>query len=769
MIDLGVRHALGQATTILVVEDEQIVALGLQGKLEALGYRVPHLVASGEEAVALAEVLQPDLVLMDINLDGELDGVQAAQLIRDRLGTPVVYLTAYSNREVVERAKLTQPFGYILKPYVDRELQVVIEMALYRHQMERKLLQQQRLLAATLRSIGDGVIATDSRGRVTFLNPVAEELTGWSQAEAYGSPVEQVFHIVNELTGEPVASPVLEAMRQKVTVPLANHTALLTRGRAEVPIDDSAAPILDGEAVLGAVLVFRDMTARRLATLATAKLAAIVSSSDDAILSKTVGGVITSWNPGAERLFGYSAAEAVGRHVALLAPPERLHEVEAALAKVARGEPVPAYETVRRRKDGQAVEVIVTASPLRDESGAVIGAATITRDISHLRQLEQQFRQAQKMEAIGRLAGGVAHDFNNLLTVINGYTGIVLTSLHPHDKNREFLQQVALAGERAAALTQQLLAYSRKQLLQLKVVDLNELVAGTERLLRRLIGEDVELQIRPGEGLPRVKVDPHQIEQVVMNLAVNARDAMPKGGTLTIETAAAHLEGGAGAAEEPRPGPYALLRVSDTGCGMDEVTLAHLFEPFFTTKGVGKGTGLGLATVYGIVKQCGGHVEVSSRPGQGARFVVYLPGLEGEAEAEAHAGLAGLPGGTETVLLVEDEEGVRQLTANILKLCGYTVLEATNGEAALGLLAGHAGAVDLLLTDVVMPRMSGPQVAEAVRALHLGVKVLYQSGYTDDAVLRHGIAEGEGDFVQKPFTPGELARKVRDVLDRRGP
>ena len=374
------------------------------------------------------------------------------------------------------------------------------------------------------------------------------------------------------------------------------------------------------------------------------------------------------------------------------------------------------------------------------------------------------------MEGIGRLAGGIAHDFNNLLTIINGFSGLLLTEAPEHDPARPMLEDIHKAGERAAALTGQLLAFSRKQILQPRVLDLNALVADMHKMLARVIGEDVSLIAAPAPGLARIRADAGQVEQVLMNLAVNARDAMPGGGRLTVETANVSLdEVSTQGFPGVRPGPYVLLAVSDTGTGMDAETQGHLFEPFFTTKGPGKGTGLGLATVYGIVKQSGGHVKVYSEPGRGTTFKVYFPAIEAvEGRGDAEPAAAEPARGKEVVLLVEDEEGVRRLTQSLLERLGYRVLAAPGGAEALEAAAGHRGEIDVLVTDVVMPQMSGPQVAEALEPLHPGIKVLYLSGYADDAVVRHGVLGAGKAFLQKPFTAAALAEKVRQVLDEQG-
>jgi nitrogen-specific signal transduction histidine kinase/CheY-like chemotaxis protein len=403
-------------------------------------------------------------------------------------------------------------------------------------------------------------------------------------------------------------------------------------------------------------------------------------------------------------------------------------------------------------------------------------------DVTEKKELEHQFLQSQKMEAIGRLAGGVAHDFNNLLTVVSGYSDILLSRLSWNDPDREWIREIHKAGEQAAALTRQLLAFSRKQVLEPRVVNLNEVVADIERMLCRLIGEDVQLATAFAPRLRSVKVDPGQIEQVILNLAVNSRDAMPQGGKLTIETA--NVSGvqiadrrlqnektpGGGESLPGRSLPichrdYVLLAVSDTGCGMRPEVLEHIFEPFFTTKAAGKGTGLGLATVYGIVQQSTGFIRVYSEPGWGTTFKIYFPAVESSTRSEESAFRVEAPlGGDETILVVEDDAAVRTLIRLALVSHGYTVLVAERGEEAIRLAGSHAGPIHLLVTDVVMPEMGGREAADRLTALRPGLKVLYVSGYTDDAVVRHGVLEAQAHFMQKPFAPSALVAKVRQIL-----
>jgi len=621
------------------------------------------------------------------------------------------------------------------------------------------------LLRATLYSIGDGVITTDREGAVQMMNAVAERLTGYAEEEARGRPVESVFHIVNETTRNAVENPIRRVLRDGKVVGLANHTVLISRTGADIPIDDSGAPIAGSNGAGGVVLVFRDVSERKQALDAARRLAAIVEYSDDAIIGQELDGTIISWNRGAERLFAYTAEEMIGSPIARLMPPDRMDDMRLILGQIGAGKTVEHFETERVAKDGRHLTVALTVSPVRDEEGNVVGASKIARDITRERQLELSLRQTQKMEAVGRLAGGVAHDFNNLLTVILGYAATIKGAIGSHDPLQPAVAEILRAADQAASLTGQLLAFSRKQMVQTRVFDLHTLVQDIKNMLERLIGEDVDLAFIAEADPCLVKADPNHLSQVLMNLAINARDAMPVGGKLTIETRTISREREDLGRHGIRPaGRYAMLAVTDTGSGIDDETQAHMFEPFFTTKDAGKGTGLGLATVYGIIQQHAGWIDVYSEQGHGATFKIYIPSAEEALDEPTPAVQASRARRLGTILLVEDQAAIRMLAEDVLSEAGHHVLAAPHGRAALKLAEKHRNNIDLLVTDVVMPEMSGPELAAQLTRSCPGLIVLYVSGYTDHALLHRGVIEQGIAFLQKPFLPETLLIRVDELL-----
>ncbi len=510
-----------------------------------------------------------------------------------------------------------------------------------------------------------------------------------------------------------------------------------------------------------------DITAEKRADIALHLRVAALNAAANAILITDRNGTIEWVNAGFTQLTGYSAYESIGKNPRQLVK-SGIHGTafyKTLWDTILRGA-VWQGEITNRRKDGTRYVEERTITPFRDERGEIVHFISIGRDLTEQRQLEAQLGQSHKMETVGRLAGGIAHDFNNLLTVINGTVELIMAEMPRDVAMRQDLEQVREAGTRAATLTRQLLAFSRKQVMKFDVIDMNRLMAGVQAMLQRLIGEHIELMIEPTDRVGCVRADPTHIEQVVMNLAVNARDAMPLGGTLTLATRNVVIGDSPPIDHVPlAPGEYVQLVVSDTGAGMDDAVRSRVFEPFFTTKGLGQGTGLGLSMVYGIVKQSGGSIFAQSSVGQGSTFTIYLPRVY---EVSSHTTPVSTPAampGTETVLLVEDEDGVRRLAERVLRIAGYKVLTAGNGLEALELLRTTTEVVPLMVTDIVMPGMGGSQLAEECRKLRPLMKVIFTSGYADDATLHDRHLDTTVPFIAKPYTAAELTRCVREVLD----
>ncbi len=754
-------------TSILIVEDEGIVAENLSDKLEQLGYDVAGIASKGEEAVDMALTLRPMLILMDIQLNGQKDGIWAAESIQRQYDVPVIYLTAHSDAATLARAKVTGPLGYVLKPFEMRDLATQIELALYRHQAERQLREQRELLRVTLTSIGDAVMATDAKGIITFMNPVAEKLTGWSLSLATGRPLAEVFHIVNEYSRMIVDDPVSKVLKTGLIVGLANHTILLQKDGGEVPIDDSGAPILDQNGnILGVVLVFRDISERRRAEAEREKMLMAIEQVGETIVITDPAGNIEYVNPAFERITGYSKAEVIGQNPRILKSGKQDQKFYSQMWGTIAGGKTYNGHIVNRRKDGTLYTDDASISPVMDTEDRLVAYVSVKRDITDQLALEEQFHQAQKMESVGRLAGGVAHDFNNMLGVILGHTELAMEQVKPASPLYSDLEEIHKAAQRSADLTRQLLAFARKQNASPQVLDCNDTVTGMIAMLRRLIGEGINLVWMPGANLWPIKIDPAQIDQILANLCVNARDAIDNIGKIVIETKNVIVDADLSTSYATQlPGQYVMLAVSDTGCGMDENTLENIFEPFFTTKEVGKGTGLGLAIVYGIVQQNGGFIDVNSEPGKGTRFSIYLPRTLEIRQLKEEMGAEKVSQGSETLLLVEDEGAILQLAKTILKRLGYTVLASGTPVEAMSIAERYENPIHLLVTDVIMPEMSGGQLKERVKKHFPDIKVLFMSGYTADTIAQRGLMDNNIHFLQKPFSINALAQMVRQVLD----
>ena len=667
-------------------------------------------------------------------------GLTNVSLVRDASGRPSVYLGQVQDITEQKRA-------------------------------EAELRQSHALLNAVVEGTSDAVFVKDREGKYLLFNGAA--------SRSVGKPVSEVIGRDDTALFDPESSQLVMDRDQRVMSAGREETeeeVLTAAGTTRVYLATKAPYRNNQGEIVGIIGISRDITERKHLEdqfrLAVERLRHVVVSSPSVLFTLPVAAeqkLGINWtSDNLPQLFGYSAEAALGQDWWLgNVHPEDRDRVVAQFQSDLIDQERSTYEYRFRHADGNYRWTQCEARVIRDVAGRPTEVVGSWSDITERRYLEDQFRQAQKMEAVGRLAGGVAHDFNNLLTVINGYGELVLGGMTPEDPNRSFIHEMVAAGDRAAALTRQLLAFSRKSILEPRILDLKALLADVDKMLRRVIGEDIQLTAVVDSELGAIKADPGQVEQVIFNLVINARDAMPRGGCLTIEMQNVELEENYAQSHlDARPGAHILLAVSDTGCGMDQATMSRIFEPFFSTKGE-QGTGLGLATVHGIVKQSGGHVAVYSELGRGTTFKVYLPRVERRlGQVRSHSEPAAMPRGSETILLVEDADGVRALSRHVLQGCGYTVLEARDGVEALLIASQYDGRIDLLLTDVDMPRMSGRDVAEHLKAKHAGMKILFLSGYTDDAVVRHGILEAEVAFLQKPFSPASLSAKVREVLEQ---
>jgi PAS domain S-box-containing protein len=628
---------------IMIVEDDRIVAEDIQDSLKKMGYTVSAIVSFGKEAIKRAKEDSPDLVLMDIVLSGEMNGTEAAYLIRSQFNIPIVYLTAYADEEVMEKAKITEPYGYIIKPFEDRELKITIEIALYKHGMEKKIKESEAWYSTTLKSIGDAVISTDTKGYVTFMNPVAESLTGWSRDEAIGKPLNQVFLIINEKTRERCDNPVEKVIVSGLIEGLTNDTILISKDGEEHVISDSGAPIFDSDRnIIGVILVFRDVT-----------------------------------------------------------------------EKIA---------------------------------------------------LQKQIIQSQKIEALGTLAGGIAHDFNNLLMGILGRTALMMADIDSSNPHFEHLKGIEDYVKSATDLTKQLLGFGMGGKYEVTPTDLNETLNKCSKMFGRT-KKEVKIHVKYEQNLWITEVDKGQIEQVLLNIYVNAWQAMPGGGDLYIQTQNVNLDEHYTKPFKASPGEYVKISVTDTGVGMDEITRQRIFDPFFTTKEMGRGTGLGLASVYGIVKNHEGFINVNSEKGEGATFNIYFPATEKKAVVKKELERDELKG-SETVLLVDDEDMIIDVGQPMLEKMGYNVLIAKGGKEALEIYQKNEQEIDMVILDLIMPDIGGGETYDRLNEINPEIKVLLSSGYSIDGQAREILERGCHGFIQKPFNMKDLSQKIREILDK---
>jgi PAS domain S-box-containing protein len=649
---------------------------------------------------------------------------------------------------------------------------LTVRSSLLKERLEQSVLREEALQAsearfrALIENAQDAIVVIDARGAVLYASPSIERVAGYSPAELRG---KSVFDLLDSsemsrnlsLLSLAISSP--GAFLPKPREILLRHKDSTCRN-----LEFVGRNFLEDPRIGGIVLNVRDITERRKAEKSQILLSRAVEQVGEIILITDTEGNIQYANPAFEKITGFSVQEALGKTPRILKsgkhPPEYYRILWDTLA---RGE-TWSGNFINRRKDGTTYEEVAVISPVRDREGRIINYVAVKRDVTGEKLMEEQLLQAVKMEAVGKLAGGIAHDFNNLLTGIMGYSDLLLQGIGKNSGMADNLQEIRKAAERASALTRQLLAFSRKQIIQPKLLDLRAVIADLDKMMRRVIGEDIELSTVPAEDLWKIKVDPGQIEQVILNLAVNARDSMPQGGKLVIETANVRLDDFyARKHQSVKQGEYVMLAVSDNGCGIPREIQHRIFDPFFTTKEQGKGTGLGLSTVYGIVKQNLGYIWVYSEPEKGTTFKIYFPREDGipEMPPREDRSPAEAARGWQTLLVAEDDDLVRELIRTILSGSGYKVLEAQDGVEAWEIAQRHKDPIHMLVTDVVMPRMGGRELANLFASNRTGAKVLFLSGYTDDSIVRHGVLESGVEYLQKPFRPKDLVQRIQSILD----
>ncbi|GAB4338130.1 MAG: hypothetical protein Kow0037_21880 [Calditrichia bacterium] len=679
-------------------------------------------------------------------------------------GTPII-----NKIEHVQRRGKEFYFVVTKVPYYDRQNNVAGLVGISRDltpmiKMEEALKASEKQYRSLIEQSNDAIYLLYN-GKFEVVNRKFCEMLGYSPEEIKSGEFD-FLKLVAPKSRRFIQERYEKSQRGEVLPPVYEFTALTKDGR-EIELEASVSYLKykNGTAAQG---ILRDITERKRVQMEINRLASVIEQAGEVVLITDTEGKILYVNKAFQRITGYTPEEAIGQTPSILASGHHDEKFYKNLWRTIKTGKIWQAEMINRKKDGSEFHVKSLILLIRNPEGEIVNFAQLMRDITQEIHLEEQVRQSQKMEAIGKLAGGVAHDFNNLLTVINGYSEILQASLPENSKARRAAEQIRLAGERAASLTNQLLAFSRKQVVQPTVLNLNEVIRSTEKMLKRLIGEDIELISRLSENIKSIKIDPTQIDQVIMNMVVNARDAMPRGGKLTLETKNVELsEEYCAIHAEAQPGQYVMLAISDTGIGMSKQTMSQIFEPFFTTKGQGKGTGLGLSTVYGIIKQNNGFINVYSEPGHGSTFKIYFPVFEKEIveKEEKDTNRENLTG-NEHILLMEDENTVRELAFSILKQAGYRITVCRNGMEAIERLKEAQTDWQLILTDVVMPKMSGVEAVEIIRNKFPEIPVIYMSGYTDDAILRHGLIGENIPFIQKPFTPKALLQKIREVLDR---
>jgi len=814
--------------SILIVDDDESICKSLALILDKKGYET-ETASTGEEALAKAKERAFSVALLDIRLP-DMEGVELLKPLKKIHPEMVLFIiTGYASLKTATRALNEGASGYLTKPVDVDDLLAKIKDNVEMQHLRVENVELYEALQQELAERKRAEAETKQRNReLTLLNQIIAtsaanpdplsilEITCREMAQAFNIP-QSVAILANEKRTQAtvVAEYRTETQPSVINANISTQTNSLIRhlftSRAPLAIHDAKndprvafardilqqrstvsmliLPLTIQREVIGGLILGatepRHFSAEEInlawsaseqvsGALAQARLTqahqrlftAIEQTADSVVITDTEGSILYV-NPAFEHVSEYSQAEAIGQNPRILKSDKNNPKIyEDLWASISQGK-VWQGRLINKSKSGTLYTEDATVNPVRDDNGNIVNYVSVKRNVTRELELEDQYRQSQKMETIGQLTGGIAHDFNNLLTAVIGFAELAQMRLAPDDPIQNMVDKILYSGRRASDLVGQLMAFSRKQVIEAKVLNLNEIISDFEKMLRRIIGEDTEMEAIFSPGLWPIKADRTQIEQVIVNLAVNARDAMPHGGHLTIETSNAILDEQYGETHlDVRPGEYVLLSVSDTGIGMSKEVQERIFEPFFTTKEQGKGSGLGLSTVFGIVQQCKGHIWVDSEEGTGTTFNVYFPKCTEVIDSSLQAEQTDeIPQGTETILLVEDEPAVREMATFTLEEQGYTILEATNGQDALRLASEYSDHIDLLVTDVIMPHMNGKDLADQIVVVRPHTKTLFTSGYTDDAIVQHGILKPGIAFLPKPFSPAALGRKVRETLD----
>jgi two-component system cell cycle sensor histidine kinase/response regulator CckA len=773
-------HSISTPLRVLILEDNpRDVELCIQ-ELNKAGFELQADAVDTEEGFASKlQSCDYDLILSDFRIP-TWSGLEAFRLLKQKgKDIPFILVTGTLGEEAAVDLIKEGVADYILKDSLVRLPSAVrraLEEKITRDERERaiqSLRESEEQVRLLLDSTAEAIYGINVQGNCTFCNAASLRLLGYNHSsDLLGKQMHWLIHHTRaDGKRYPIEECKIYTGFREGKGSHSDDEVLWKKDGSSFPAEYWSYPMFRDGKPIGSVVTFLDIAERKCAEEALrrseARVRRLVESNIIGISTGDLSGKLIDANDAFLGLLGFSREDLLSGEMRwdALTPPEYRDTDQLAVEQLKSAGSASPWEKQFFRKDGSRVSVLIGVTTLTAARGEIETVSFVV-DISERKKLEAQLRMAQKMEAVGQLAGGIAHDFNNLLGVIIGWSEVFEERLGQDDPLRPKAQQIKKAGQRAAALTRQLLAFSRKQVLEPRVLDLNAVVADTLKMLQRLIGDDIELITLPAPELGRVKADQGQVEQVIMNLAINARDAMPQGGKLTITIANAEMDD-VSVRQHPGavPGSYVMLSVSDTGCGMDHETQAHIFEPFFTTKELGKGTGLGLSTVYGIMKQSGGYISVYSELGRGTTFKSYLPRIEQSVtQGTPVRNTKDLVRGWETILLVEDAQPLRELARELLETKGYTVLEAANGADAIQVAEKYGKPIHLLLTDVVMPGMDGSKLAERMGHSYPGIKVLYMSGYTDDAIVHHGVLDSGITLLQKPFTRESLTHKVREVL-----